>query len=501
MFLENYPKNLPDNLEFRSEILSSVDTDDRMKSALYSICKEDPLFWFNIFCWTYEPRREQQEKLGCKSPHIPFVTWNYQDDLILWLVEKIKTGEDGLIEKSRDMGLSWVLLTVILHFWLFGASGNDFLLGSRKEEFVDRYGLMDALFPKLRYQLYKQPLWLRPVDFDKKRHDNFLRLQNPANGNFIKGESNNRYFGTGGRYKAVLLDEFSKWETTDELVWQSLSDATPCKLPISSANGRNNHFYRLRSGNAGQIDVKRIHWKKHPLKDMAWYNSEKRRRTPQDLAAEVDIDYTASISNKAYENFDFNIHCAKPYPEYYPDVPINLTCDFNVDPMCWCICQKIRGVDCFIDELVVHSTVTGNVIAEFIKRYKNHRYKEIYIYGDASGKFRDTRSKRSDYRIIVDMLQNAEWQVNREIRSKNPPIKSSVNAMNKRLRDWENDDRSWVKINPEKCPTLVDSLEQTRLKDNGIDKSDNVEHMSDAARYYFSYKYPVYRTIASSWPA
>ena len=485
------------NLLTRSQTIETAETNPQLKGAIWEVCKHDIIYWINAFCWVYEPREEQYTKLGFDSPHIPFITWKFQDEYILWLQKKIANGEDALTEKSRDMGASWMVLMVFLHGWLFGGSGNDYLIGSRKEEFVDKHGAMDALFPKIRYQLYRQPNWMRPKGFDKGRHDNYMRLINPENGNYIKGEANNRFFGTGGRYKAVFLDEYAKWQNTDEEAWQSLSDATPCKIPVSSAMGRNNQFYKLRNGEAGYIEKTKIHWKKHPLKDKTWYNAEKKRRSPQDLASEIDIDYTASISNKAYESFNYSTHVTDQ-DIYISERPINLMCDFNISPMCWAIGQDHKGTDYIVDEMnEPNRTNTGAVILDFVKRYAAHKNKTLYLYGDSSGKWGDTRSKSSDYVIITDILKKNGWQVINQVQTKNPPIKESLNVVNKRLFDWENDGKNWITIH-ERCKTLIDSLEQTRRKGDGIAKSDNIEHMTDGFRYYLTKKHPIRLTQAIS---
>ena len=72
----------------------------------------------------------------------------------------------------------------------------------------------------------------------------------------------------------------------------------------------------------------------------------------------------------------------------------------------------------------------------------------------------------------------------------NPPVKSRLNAVNKRLKDWESDGKSWVIIK-EGLLMTIDSFEQTQRKDDGIDKSQNIDHMTDAIGYYIAKKYPV----------
>lgn len=39
--------------------------------------------------------------------------------------------------------------------------------------------------------------------------------------------------------------------------------------------------------------------------------------------------------------------------KYCPDIPLHLTCDFNVDPMMWCIAHKDGESDIFLMKLLL----------------------------------------------------------------------------------------------------------------------------------------------------
>lgn len=487
-----YPTTKKENFKYRAATLSNCYRDEQFRAAVIDICNKNFLYWINTFGWIYEPRKKQYEALGYDNPHLLFLTWPFQDNFIRWLIKKIQNGNDGVVEKSRDMGVTWMVLAIYLWMWLFHGGGNDFLIGSRKEEYVDKTDLMDALFPKLRYLLYRQPDFLMPHGFNKRKHDTYMRLVNPETKSFIKGEANNKNFGTSGRYKSSLVDEFAKWDHTDQDAWQSLSDATPSRIAISSAKGTTNQFYRLRSGLAGEdIELYTLLWKLHPLKDEAWYQKEKLRRTKEDLAAEVDIDYSASITSPAYL-FSKGLHVTKvPYNKNWP---IELTCDFNVNPMCWALAHDKDEMSLYFDEVAIkHKTTTSKAIAKFCKKYKKHKEKKLYVYGDASGAYGSTKSKESDYDIIKSIVRQYGWEVITMVPRKNPPIKERLNATNKRLQDHENDWKPYVKVDLS-CKTIIDSMEQTQTKDDGIDKSQNIEHMSDAVSYREVYKYPARKT-------
>lgn len=486
----SYPTDREENYKYRAQLLYQGRMDPSFRSAVKEWCREDILFWINCFCWTFDPRPENQKKLGADSANLLFITWPFQDEAIRWFMNRIDIGQNGVVEKSRDMGASWLVLCVLQWYWQFGPSGNDFKLGSRKEDYVDKIGDMDALFPKIRYQLNRQPVWLLPKGFDQGKHCSFMNIVNPETGSGISGESNNPYFGTGGRKKCVVFDEFAKWDHTGESAWQSASDVTDCKIAISSANGRGNHFYRLRAQQAGDIDVLRLHWTSHPLKTRAWYEKEKKERTKQDLAAEVDIDYTASVSNKAWESFEYDLHVLDDIL-YDPTLPIILACDFNIEPMSWILLHEIPPMSVIFDELVdPERTRTEYHIQDFVKKYANHENKVIHLYGDATGRHGHPSSKQNNYDIIKDTLMKNGWEVQDYVSSGNPPVVNRLAASNKRLKDWSREGESFVVIHPS-CKYLIDSLEQSRRKGDGIDKKGNVEHAAEAWSYYEAARYPI----------
>ena len=176
----DYPKSHKDNLIYRRELLLRAKDDAVYREKVRALAYKDPLFWFNTFAWTLDVRKKPNH-------HIPFCTYEFQDEIILDLVDAIKSAttklpKDRLIEKSRDMGVSWIAILVFEYLWLQPDGGYDFLLGSRIEDYVDKKGDMRTLFEKARYNLYRLPVWLQPKGFNPKSHDNFMRLINPESG-------------------------------------------------------------------------------------------------------------------------------------------------------------------------------------------------------------------------------------------------------------------------------------------------------------------------------
>jgi len=89
---------------------------------------EDPVYFIDTFCWTFNPKQEPF--------HLQFKLFPFQKRLVRDIVQAIRTGEDIFIDKTREMGVTYTVMSVLLWFWLFEPASN-FLIGSRKEDYVD----------------------------------------------------------------------------------------------------------------------------------------------------------------------------------------------------------------------------------------------------------------------------------------------------------------------------------------------------------------------------
>ena len=304
-----YPKTYRENMEFRAKILRKAQTDHTFQAKLKELFFRDILFAFNCFFYTLDVRKRPFHNQ-------PFLTYSFQDKVILEIQKAIQEGYDLPNEKSRDLGLSWIVILIFQHFWLNPKGGADFLCGSRIEDYVDKHGDMRTILEKFRYSLYKLPSWLLPKEFSRKTHDNFMRIVNPETGSAITGESNNPNFSTGGRYAGILLDEFAKWKDTATQAWTAAGDASPSRIPVSSAFGVGGKFYDLTHSVRPKL---RLHWTLHPEKAAnaycnfprseeerlftdeelirsPWYDREEERRSSSEIAQELDIKYLGSGS-------------------------------------------------------------------------------------------------------------------------------------------------------------------------------------------------------------
>jgi hypothetical protein len=300
------PKTALANVRWRQDLYRRADKNPSLRRQLRYVCSQSVLVWMNLFGWTY--RQKEVNELGDEvsvqgeSAHRPFITWLVQDELIEDLNYAIDAGQDRLIDKSRDMGASWSVIAPFQWRWQFRGN-NTFLEVSRKQDLVDRRGDMDSLFEKHRYMLRMQPPWMRPRNI----RDHVCLMENLDNGSMISGESTNESVGQGGRKTAILLDEFARVKD-GEAIDLATRDTSACRIFNSTPQGPGTWFTKLR--NSGRVKVFMMHWSRHPEKSReakqavgprgkviwtnVWYEKECKKRSPQDVAMNLDIDHEQS---------------------------------------------------------------------------------------------------------------------------------------------------------------------------------------------------------------
>lgn len=311
-----------EKLKLRLQINDAAERSVEARSYTWYLCQrpdnpvEGCIFFLENFGWTFDPRPQHEPH------HLPLILFDYQKEAITWMIEHIDNGRDGLFEKSRDMGASWLFFVwVPLWYWLF-QDGVNILVGSYKEALVDDRS-QDSLFGKIDYCLDSLPKWMIPKRFNKDKHRTKLKLINPSTNNQITGDTMNPAFGRGSRKTMILFDELGFWDYAKD-AWESAGDATACRIANSTPHGMNYYAMLRESG----MDVFTMHWRKHPMKDQQWYDYECARRTPEEVAQELDISYTKSREGRVYPEWtEENIN--KGYYPYDPDLPLYIAWDFG----------------------------------------------------------------------------------------------------------------------------------------------------------------------------
>lgn len=272
--------------EWRLERLKRIKMYPEAMPGLRKYYKDNPAQFITDWGTTYDPRNVDR---GLPAL-IPFVLFPKQEEFVHWFIERWKSREPGLADKSRDMGMSWLTVALACTVCLF-TEGIAVGFGSRKEEYVDKIGDPKSLLYKARKFVGLLPPEFRGT-WDPKRHAPHMRIHFPDTNSIISGEAGDG-IGRGDRASFYIVDE-AAFLPRPELVEASLSETTNCRIDISTPCGMNNPFARKRFN--GKISTFSLHWRDDPRKDDAWY---KKRcdylDDPVIIAQELDLDYTASI--------------------------------------------------------------------------------------------------------------------------------------------------------------------------------------------------------------
>lgn len=266
--------------------------------------KEFIMHWMD----TYNPRKPDDK-------WTPFVFFWRQAEYIDFLEGCARDGENGLVEKCRDAGATWLSCAWSIACWLF-EQDDAIGWGSRKQDLVDKLGDADSIFEKMRLILRRLPDCFLPVGYSPDKHATFMKFINPENGSSITGEAGDN-IGRGGRKRVYFKDESAHYERPEKIE-AALGDNTNCQIDISSVNGVGNVFHRRRESgiewfpgfkaandNKGYVRVFVIDWRDHPEKTQEWYDIKRAKAEREGMlhifAQEVERNYSAAIVNTIIE--------------------------------------------------------------------------------------------------------------------------------------------------------------------------------------------------------
>lgn len=221
---------------------------------------------------------------------LPLVLWPKQREWIEWAVERWRARQDGLTEKARDSGVTWLSVALSCSLCML-YPGVAIGFGSRKQEYVDEKGAPKSIFEKIRAYMRGIPAEFRGREWSETKHIPYMRAFFPQTGSVITGECGDS-IGRGDRASIYFVDEAAHLEHP-ELADQALSQTTNCRIDISTPFGMANSFAIRR--HSGKVPVFTFSWRHDPRKDEAWYAKQLEKYDPVTVAQEIDCSYTASV--------------------------------------------------------------------------------------------------------------------------------------------------------------------------------------------------------------
>src|SRR5438067_801511 len=300
----------------------------------------------------------------------------------------------------------------------------------------------------------------------------------------------------------VVLDEYASMHPAcwTEVLRPALSDRVGGALFIGTPQGFN-HFYERHDRAQTEPD-----WAAFQFTTEQGGNVS--REELANAARELDErcyrqEFHASFEHLgqgrvyyAFERSGDVLEC-----RYQPGVPLIWSVDFNVNPMCSIVAQRVGDTVYVLDEIVLPDSNTPAACEAFLNRTK-HVWEAgpvtLQVYGDATGDSRTTAASRTDWKIIRDFFngRKAAFQASIRVDISNPPVKDRINCVNARLCNSVRERRLFIDA---RCRQLIRDLEQVSWKTdaNGnplieLDKSDPLRtHTSDALGYYIASAFPM----------
>jgi hypothetical protein len=289
--------------------------------------------------------------------------------------------------------------------------------------------------------------------------------------------------GTGLNF--LILDEFAD---IDEKAWTevlraSISDTQGDVLMCGSPKGYGNWSYRMYLKGQGEDSE----WDSFQFTTLqgGMVSADEIEQAKQD----IDIRTFRQEFEGTFENYAgavyYNFHPVESIVEKEIDwtKPLHIGMDFNVDPMSACVGQIEKDKIYFVDEIVIYSSNTDEMVQEIRDRYGTKI--PIFIYPDPASKQRKTSAGG---RTDLSILQNAGFKV--KVKNKHPAIRDRINAVNSKLKDSNGQRHIFVS---QSCKTIVKGLQRQIYKENTNipEKEEGFDHMNDAIGYMVDFLKPL----------
>lgn len=317
----------------------------------------------------------------------------------------------------------------------------------------------------------------------------------------VRGMQNaSRVEGVG--YCGVVLDEMSDIppEAYARSVYPAISDMS-CNgwvmlIGVPKRRGVGAEFFREKCEEWGKDpspDYTRFHWTSDIVLPPETILEARRNLDPKTFREQFMASWETA-GGKVYYCF---VEYANVVNEtaVNPELPLIIGCDFNVNPMCWVICQAKtdwRGYSAdrviVLDELYLEDANTKEALNYLHDRYGNHKAGYRFI-GDAAGNSRTTKGERPDISDVIIIEEDKRfWDTYEKITpadfpAANPSVLSRVASVNAMLRPDLGPPKLLI---DKKCERLIKDFQSVTFA-NGreIDKKTNAEltHMSDALGY------------------
>ncbi len=242
------------------------------------------------------------------------------------------------------------------------------------------------------------------------------------------------------------------------------------------------HYYDLaRYAEAGNDpDFGLFHWKSAEILPPDVIDAAKRTMSAKEFRQEYEATFEGT-TGRIYEDYGAANHTTEGF---LPHETLHWSHDQNFTPLSSCI-SVVRGDAMYIlDEIVLTSAVSKQSAQEFVDKYKNHKNKHVYLYGDPAGRAGEKHGHASDYDQIEQVLEKHGWKVSRRVAMSHPAIKDRQNAV--RAKILAADGTVSLFVNPATAPWCNKGLATVQVMEGSTyqeDQRNKYQHITTAIGY------------------
>ena len=242
-------------------------------------------------------------------------------------------------------------------------------------------------------------------------------------------------------------------------------------------------------------DYRTFHWISADILPPDVIESAKRSMSLKQYKQEYEASFETA-GGRIYDDY-----CNKNHRDIVvnPMEPLHWTHDQNFTPLSSAIAVMRENVPYFVDEIVLESAISRQSAEEFVDRYRDHKNKMVYIYGDPAGRAGEKHGHKSDYEDIEDVLRMHSWKFERRVKVKHPSIKNRQNSVRRKICNALGERTMFV--NPFKAKWCNKGLETVQLKEGSSfqeDQSNQYQHITTAIGYFMDWHFPAGQIITKS---
>lgn len=249
---DRIPRDYAANLRWRLFLIRKARNNRPLQAALREACRLDVIFWINTFIWQINP--DKGSSVG------PFICWLFQERAIEKIQWCIKNSRSVVVEKSRKMGATWLVLIVKDYNCRFRSYYSSLMMS--KDQDAVNGTTHESLFGKLNFIQEFMP------DFIGKNIGTKKGLKYQESNSIMIGFASTGNAGVSERGNDFLVDEMGKIVEAFEVLARTQATSL-CRIFVGTHTGTGTAFHTICLDDYFQKIV--MHWTQSPEMNKGMY--------------------------------------------------------------------------------------------------------------------------------------------------------------------------------------------------------------------------------------